>query len=303
MWLHIHVQNMYNLCVKWQVNQSPLNTRGGPNMRVGDWEGQGVIVTRPCILDHVRKDQVKNRCKSECWWCWQRWYRCFLSVSHSKKGCITIMTKRTAGLCALLWLPQRHCSRHWTAFLFLNFAFLLFLSPSCYFLFFIVFFLRIFPSHFFPLFFSAVTLFAPLNCLPLLRFFFPPFPFFPSYFLFFHRFSIRVGYFSSSFLSPLFFRCDIVRATELPSYSYILLFLLSPLFSSYPVFLSWSLWELSPLLKYRCQCQLFLFFGSFQLRLVSFGIVLSTTTNVMWGILVAIVTIGIVVVSYETFNT
>ena len=47
----------------------------------------------------------------------------------------------------------------------------------------------------------------------------------------------------------------------------------------------------------------FLSFGSFPLRLVSFGIVLSTATNVMWGILVAIVTIGIVVVSYETFYT
>ena len=47
----------------------------------------------------------------------------------------------------------------------------------------------------------------------------------------------------------------------------------------------------------------FLSFGSFPLRLVSFGIVLSTATNLMWGILVAIVTIGIVVVSYETFYT
>ena len=38
----------------------------------------------------------------------------------------------------------------------------------------------IFPPHFFPLFFSAVTLFAPLNCLPILIFCFSSFPlFFP----------------------------------------------------------------------------------------------------------------------------
>ena len=42
-------------------------------MRVGDREGQGVIVTTVLILDHVRKDQVKNRCKSD--WCHQRLHR------------------------------------------------------------------------------------------------------------------------------------------------------------------------------------------------------------------------------------
>ena len=60
------------------------------------------------------------------------WCCLFSSVSHWKKGCI--MTKRAAGLCALLWLPQTHCSRHWTAFLFLNFAFPLFPLISSYFL-------------------------------------------------------------------------------------------------------------------------------------------------------------------------
>ena len=106
----------------------------------------------------------------------------FSSVSHSKKGCITIMTKRTAGLCALLWLPQRHCSRHWTAFLFLDFVFPPFPFFPLISSFFIVsqFASGIFPPHFFPLFFSAVTLFAPLNCLPILIFCFSSFPlFFP----------------------------------------------------------------------------------------------------------------------------
>ena len=41
MWLQVHVQNMYNLCMKWQVNQSPLNTRAGPQYASGWLRGAG----------------------------------------------------------------------------------------------------------------------------------------------------------------------------------------------------------------------------------------------------------------------
>ena len=40
-WLQVHVQNMYNLCMKWQVNQSPLNTRAGPQYASGWLRGAG----------------------------------------------------------------------------------------------------------------------------------------------------------------------------------------------------------------------------------------------------------------------
>ena len=111
------------------------------------------------------------------------------------------MTKRAAGLCALLWLPQRHCSRHWTVFLFLDFAYPLFSLLSCYFLFFYRFFLIFFHLISFR-FFSTVTLFVLLNRLSLLKFCFSP-----SFFLFFLSFfnsRCQVGYFCTSFLSPLF---------------------------------------------------------------------------------------------------
>ena len=148
---------------------NPLRTReGGPNMRVGDWGGQGVIVTRPCILDHVRKDQVKNRCKSECWWCWQRWCRCFF--------------KRITFEERLYYYYDQKGGRD----------------------------LRIVVA-------SAETLFAPLNCLPLLKFCFSSFSLSTLLFPLFYRFFFFVFFHLISF--PSFFRCDIVRATELPSSS------------------------------------------------------------------------------------
>ena len=60
-------------------------------------------------LDHVRNDQVKNRCTSEWWWCWQRWYWCCFKAYHIRRKVVLLLcitTKRAAGLCALLWLPQ-----------------------------------------------------------------------------------------------------------------------------------------------------------------------------------------------------
>ena len=147
---------------------------------------------------------------------------------------------------------------------------------------------------------SAETLFAPLNCLPLLRFclssFFPPvllFPLFLSFFphifpphffsfffplwhcsyywtafpflnfafpplfsSFFYRFSIRVaksGIFAPHFF-PLFFPLWLWSRHWTAFLFLNFAFPLFPLISSYPVpvFLSWSLWVLIPLLLYQC---------------------------------------------------
>ena len=78
------------------------------------------------------------------------------------------------------FFPLWHCSYYWTAFPFLNFAF-----PPLFSSFFLSFFnsrcqVGYFCTSFLSPLFSAVTLIAPLNCLPLLKFCFSSFS---SYFL------------------------------------------------------------------------------------------------------------------------